>query len=122
MSRIEKVALSRTKKINVELTDEEIAFMSNIFNTIINSDNYDSAMEYLAGINGMSISDIKFIRKVYCFYFADHEEKIIYNNKMKKLKRENRKRGFIDFSAMILITIFIGVIGITLAFLIYNLL
>jgi len=94
--------------------------MANIFNTIINSDNYDTIIEYLAGIHGMSISDIKFIRNVYALYFAPVEDRLIYNNKMKKLRQEKRRRGFIDLSAVISFTYFILVVGITLAVALYN--
>lgn len=124
IDRIEKLALkkSKLKKIDINLTPEEIEFMSKIFNAIINSDDYDITMKYLAGINSLSVSDIKFIRNVYFYYFADNEEKRIYNDKIREIKKANRTRGFIDFSTVITLTIFIGFIGISLAFLIYNLL
>lgn len=122
MTKIEKLALSKTKKTNIELTEEEISFMSHIFNSIINSEDYETTIKYLAGINEMSISDIKFIRNVYNYYFADQDEKNIYKDKMDEIKKEKRKQGFIDLTAVISFTIFVGVVGITLAFLIYNLL
>ena len=122
MTKIEKLALSKTKKTNIELTEEEISFMSHIFNSIINSEDYKTKIKYLAGINEMSISDIKFIRNVYNYYFADQDEKNIYKDKMDEIKKEKRKQGFIDLTAVISFTIFVGVVGITLAFLIYNLL
>ena len=121
IKRIEKFALAKSKKnINFDLTEEEISFMANIFNTIINSDNYDIVIRYLAGIHGMSVSDIKFIRNVYAYYLAPAEDKKIYYNKVKTLKKGNRKRGFIDFSAVLAFTIFLGVVGLTLAVFIYN--
>ena len=66
IDRIEKIALKKSKsnKIDINLTKEEIEFMSNIFNTIINSDDYGVAMRYLAGINELSVSDIKFIKNI----------------------------------------------------------
>lgn len=122
MTKIEKLALSKTKKTTINLTEEEISFMSNIFNSIINSEDYETTIKYLAGINEMSISDIKFIRNVYNYYFADQDEKNIYKDKMDEIKKEKRKQGFIDLTAVISFTIFIVAFGITLAFLIYNLL
>lgn len=122
VSRLEKLASLNSKKVNIDLTDEEISFMSKIFNTIIDSEDYDSMIKYLAGIHGMSVSDIKFIRNVYAFYLASNEEKLIYNNKLKELKKAKRKNGFIDFTAMISFMTFVGVVGITLALFIYNLL
>ena len=120
ITKVERFALSKGKKSDVELTEEEISFMANIFYTIINSDNYDNIIMYLAGIHGMSISDIKFIRNVYAYYIAPDEDKKIYYDKVKSLKNEKRKRGFIDLSAMLAFTIFIGVVGLTLAVFIYN--
>jgi len=122
IGRLRVFALSKIKNVDINsyLTQEEISFMANIFNTIINSDNYDTIIEYLAGIHGMSISDIKFIRNVYALYFAPVEDRLIYNNKMKKLRQEKRRRGFIDLSAVISFTYFILVVGITLAVALYN--
>lgn len=124
IDKIEKLALvkSKSKKIDINLTPEEIEFMSNIFNAIINSDNYSVAMKYLAGINELSVSDIKFIKNIYYYYFADNDEKRIYNDKIRELKKENRTRGFIDFSVVMAFTIFIVFVGISLAVLLYNLL
>lgn len=122
VSRLDKLANLKSKKVNIDLTDDEISFMSNIFNAIIDSDDYEAMIKYLAGIHGMRVSDIKFIRNVYAFYLASNEEKLIYNNKLKELKKEKRKNGFVDLTAFISFMTFVGVVGISLAFFIYNLL
>ena len=121
IKKLEKMPLSKSNIHNINFTAGEIDFMANIFNTIINSDNYDVVTEYLAGVNGMSVSDIKFIRNVYYLYFASREDKKIYNDKVKGLKKEKRRSGFINLSVVLTSTIFIGIVGITLAILIYNL-
>ena len=95
--------------------------MRNIFNIIIDSEDQESVIRYLAGINCMSISDVKFIRTTYYLYFADHDEKMVYNKKMKELKKESQKKGFIDFGMIISFLTLVSVIGITLALYIYNL-
>jgi len=120
VKRLEKLTLSKTKKTPIDLTEDEIKFMSNIFNSIINSDDYESMIKYLAGINSMSISDIKLIKNIYAYYLASRDEKMIYNDKMKQLRKEKNKKGFIDFSVILSITVFICVIGVTLGVLLYK--
>jgi len=90
VKRLEKLTLSKTKKTPIDLTEDEIKFMSNIFNSIINSDDYESMIKYLAGINSMSISDIKLIKNIYAYYLASRDEKMIYNDKMKQLRKEKK--------------------------------
>lgn len=123
MNKLEKLSLIKSKSniSDINLTEEEIDFMRDIFHTIIKADNYDVVIEYLAGTKGMSVSDINFIKNVYFYYLATLEEKLIYSKKMKEVKKIKRKNGFIDTTAMISITIVISVIGITLAFVLYNL-
>lgn len=121
ISKLEKIASCKKGQVNVNLTVEEISFMSNIFNTIINFENYEDIIQYLAGINCMSISDIKFIRNVYYYYYASNDEKKIYNEKMKEVRKVKRKNGFIDFWTVFTGLVLIGVIGIILALYLYNL-
>ena len=95
VNKLDGLVLSKSRKIDVKLSQEEIEFMSNIYNTIINSEDYESTTRYLAGIYGMSISDIKYIRNVYYNKFASKEEKIEYYNKMKTLKKEIEKKDLL---------------------------
>lgn len=122
---IDKVAklilLAKRKNVKEEFTEEEVKFMSSIFNTIINSENYDSVIEYLAGIHCISVSDIKFIRNAYFLHFATKDEKLTYNKKMKQIRNERKKNGFINLSMIVSFIILIGIIGISLALFIYNL-
>lgn len=120
ITKIEKLALSKYNKKDINFTEQEISFMSNIFNTIINSEDYNSIVMYLAAVNGTSVSIIKFIKNIYLKYFADADEKRIYYDKIRELKSENRKKGFIDFSIVITLITFISVIGITIALLMYK--
>jgi len=121
ISKLEKIASCKKGQVNVNLTVEEISFMSNIFNTIINSENYENIIQYLAGINCMSISDIKFIRNVYYYYYASPDEKMIYSEKMQEVRKAKRRNGFIDFGTIFTGVVLIGVIGIFLVLYIYNL-
>lgn len=121
ISKLEKVASCKKGEVNVNLTEEEINFMANIFNTIINSEDYDNTIEYLAGINCMSVSTIKFIRNVYFYYYASKDEKLVYNRKMKEVRKIRRRNGFIDFGTIFTGVVLIGVIGIILALYLYNL-
>ena len=95
--------------------------MKDIFDAILNSDNQDTIIQYLAGIHGLSISDINFIKNIYFHFFATKEEQIEYTKIKKSITKTKRKEGFIDITAMISITIFLSVVGLTLALLIYNL-
>lgn len=121
ISKLERISLSKTKKDNLNLSEEEIKFMKDIFDAILNSDNQESIIEYLSGIHDLSISDIKFIRNVYLHFFATKEELSEYTKIKKGITKARRKEGFIDTTAMISITIFLSVIGLTLALFIYNL-
>lgn len=121
ISKLEKISLSKTKQQNVELTEEERNFMKYIFDSILNSDNQDTIIDYLAKINDLSISDIKFIRNIYLHFYATKEELVEYTKIKNGIKKVKRKEGFIDISAMISITTVISVLGITLAFVLYNL-
>ena len=121
ISKLERLSLSKTKKDNLNLSDEEIRFMKDIFDAILNSDNQDTIIEYLSGIHGLSISDINFIKNVYFHLFATKEEQIEYVKIKKGITKTKRKEGFIDTTAMISITIFLSVVGLTLALILYNL-
>lgn len=107
-------------KVN-SLSSEEIYFMSKIFNRIIDSENYNSSVKYLAGIYGMSITDIELIKDVYAKYYISPEEKNIYDKIQSDLEEEKRKNGFIDLGAIISLSVLVGVIGISLVLFIYNL-
>lgn len=121
ISKLERMSLSKKKNENIEFSEEEKKFMKYIFDSILNSDNQDTIIEYLAKINDLSISDIKFIRNVYLHFFASKEELIEYTKIKNRKTKARRKEGFIDISAMISITTVISVLGITLAFVLYNL-
>lgn len=121
ISKLEKISLSKTKQQNVEFSEEERNFMRYIFDSILNSDNQDTIIDYLAKINDLSISDIKFIRNIYLHFYATKEELLEYTKIKNGIKKVKRKEGFIDISAMISITTVISVLGITLAFVLYNL-
>lgn len=121
ISKLERLSLSKTRKDNLNLSEEEIKFMKNIFDTILNTDNQETIVKYLSGIHGLSISDINFIKNVYFHLFATKEEQLEYTKIKTKNTKIKRKEGFIDTTAMISITIFLSVVGLTLALLIYNL-
>ena len=115
-----KLNLSKREFDKSIFTDNEVEFMSNIYNYIINFEDYDVAMSYLAGIHSVSILQIEQIRKIYYNYFASKEEKIIYSNKIKEINNLRRKEGFVDFSVVISFTTFLFGLGITLALILYN--
>jgi len=121
MSKIITLGLSKTKKTENNLTEDEKNFLSSIFSKISDSEDPEKAMEYLAGIYGITVSQIKLLRNVYYFYLATTEEKIQYNKKNKELQKVRKKEGFIDITAMISIAIVFCVIGLTLAYILYNL-
>ena len=105
----------KSKEIKNNLTQEDINFTSNIFYSILNSEDYDEKIKYLAGIYELSISDIKLIINIYLSHFADKEDKNNYNEKINIKKKESAKQGFIDFSFVIVSTAIICNVGVTLA-------
>ena len=105
----------KNKDIKNNLTQEEIDFINNIFCSVLNSEDYDEKIKYLAGIHEYSISDIKLIINIYLSHFADVEDKKNYNAKIAIKKKENTKQGFIDFSFVIVFTTIISLVGVTLA-------
>lgn len=112
---INKLYSLKNKKSIIDLTQQEIDFMSNIFYSVLNSEDYDEKIKYLAGIHEYSISDIKLIINIYLSHFADVEDKKNYNAKIAIKKKENTKQGFIDFSFVIVFTTIISLVGVTLA-------
>ena len=122
ISKLERLSLYKNKNKNIELSEEEMQFMKFIFDSILNSDNQDNIINYLSGIYGFSVSDIKFIRNAYLHFFASKEELLEYTKVKKSITKVKRKEGFIDVSAMIAIATVISVVSITLALVLYNLL
>jgi len=121
IAKLEGLSLSKNNKKDINLSEEEKNFMGNIFNTILNSDNQETIIEYLAGIYGRSTSDIYFIKNMYFYLLASKEEQLEYSKIKKEKTKARRKEGFIDTTAMISITIFFSVIGLTIALILYNL-
>lgn len=105
----------KVKDIKNNLTQEDIDYITNIFYSILNSEDYDEKIKYLAGIHEYSISDIKLIINIYLLHFADAEDKKNYNEKIKIKKNENARQGFIDFSFVIVSTTIISLVGVTIA-------
>lgn len=83
LTKIEK-AIANGEKL--DFTKEQIEYMANIYNAVVNSSNSKDIIEDLAILNNMSVSDIKFIRNIYFMYYATVEEKNNY------IKRNNKKR------------------------------
>lgn len=117
-----KVNFDITKLKNVNnLSNEEIELIKSIGSYVIDSEDYEAIIRYLADIYGFSVLDIQEFIKVYLDNYAPGDEKEEYQNKIKEINKLKRKEGFVDVSAMISITIFICVVGITLAIVLYNL-
>ena len=115
INKLSNLKNKKSKDIKNNLTQEDINFISNIFYSILNSEDYDEKIKYLAGIYELIISDIKLIINLYVSNIADKEEKKKYKDKITIKKKENAKQGFIDFSFVIVSTAIICVVGVTLA-------
>lgn len=114
---------SKNKIDKTDLTTNEITFMSHIFNTVLDSEDYISTVKYLAGINEMSVSDIKLLIGIYFLKLASHDEKKEYSILKENIRKQNnsKSRGFASISIISSIVILILTFGIYVAYIIYNL-
>lgn len=117
---ISKLYNFKDKKNRIELTQQEINFIRNMFYLVLNSEDYEQKIKYLAGIYEYSISDIKLIINIYLTNFADKEDKKNYNEKIKLIQLENTKNGFVNFGIVLVTTLFIIFSGFVFAILLYN--
>lgn len=115
--------LSKNKIDKADLTTNEITFMSHIFNTVLDSEDYISTVKYLAGINEMSVSDIKLLIRIYFLKLASVDEKKEYSILKENIRKQNnsKSRGFASISIISSIVILILTFGIYVAYIIYNL-
>lgn len=115
--------LSKNKIDKADLTTNEITFMSHIFNTVLDSEDYISTVKYLAGINEMSVSDIKLLIGIYFLKLASVDEKKEYSILKENIRKQNnsKSRGFASISIISSIVILILTFGIYVAYIIYNL-
>lgn len=114
---------SKNKIDKTDLTTNEITFMSHIFNTVLDSEDYISTVKYLAGINEMSVSDIKLLIGIYFLKIASVDEKKEYSILKENIRKQNnfKSRGFASISIISSIVILILTFGIYVAYIIYNL-
>ncbi len=114
---------SKNKIDKTDLTTNEITFMSHIFNTVLDSEDYISTVKYLAGINEMSVSDIKLLIGIYFLKLASPDEKKEYSILKENIRKQNnsKSRGFASISIISSIVILILTFGIYVAYIIYNL-
>lgn len=114
---------SKNKIDKTNLTTNEITFMSHIFNTVLDSEDYISTVKYLAGINEMSVSDIKLLIGIYFLKLASPDEKKEYSTLKENIRKQNnsKSRGFASISIISSIVILILTFGIYVAYIIYNL-
>lgn len=114
---------SKNKIDKTDLTTNEITFMSHIFNTVLDSEDYISTVKYLAGINEMSVSDIKLLIGIYFLKLASPDEKKEYSTLKENIRKQNnsKSRGFASISIISSIVILILTFGIYVAYIIYNL-
>lgn len=115
--------LSKNKIDKADLTTNEITFMSHIFNTVLDSEDYISTVKYLAGINEMTVSDIKLLIGIYFLKLASPDEKKEYSILKENIRKQNnsKSRGFASISIISSIVILILTFGIYVAYIIYNL-
>lgn len=115
--------LSKNKIDKADLTTNEITFMSHIFNTVLDSEDYISTVKYLAGINEMTVSDIKLLIGIYFLKIASPDEKKEYSILKENIRKQNnsKSRGFASISIISSIVILILTFGIYVAYIIYNL-
>lgn len=115
--------LVSNKSLNKDnITNEEYEFMRNIYNFIIDSEDYEVSIKMLAIIHELKESEIKYIRNIYFLYLATKEEKMPYFYMLEQTKKQNRKSmGFVNISIIISFLILILAFGIYLGYILYNL-
>lgn len=118
MEKIRKIEVNKNKDFKSNFNEEDINFMRYVYNNMIESDSYESTNHYLAGIYELSVSDIKYLQKIYYYYFATDEERNLYINPNLQTSKSS---GFVNMSIITSLMILIGSFGILMAFIIYNL-
>lgn len=115
--------LVSNKSLNRDtITNEEYEFMRNIYNSIIDSEDYETSIKMLAIIYKLKESEIKYIKNIYFSYLATKEEKMPYFYMLEQTKKQNRKSmGFANISIIISLLILLLTFGIYLGYILYNL-
>lgn len=115
--------LISNKSLNKDnITIEEYNFMRNIYNFIIDSEDYDTSIKILAIMYDLKESDIKYIRNIYFSYLATKEEKMPYYYMLEQNRKQNKKSmGFVNISIIISLLILLLTFGIYLGYILYNL-
>lgn len=115
--------LVSNKSLNKDnITNEEYEFMRNIYNFIIDSEDYESSIKMLAIIHELKESEIKYIKNIYFSCLATKEEKMPYFYMLEQTKKQNRKSmGFVNISVIISLLILLLTFGIYLGYILYNL-
>lgn len=104
------------------ITDEEYEFMRNIYNFIIDSEDYETSIRTLAIMHELKESEVKQIRNIYFSYLATEEEKAPYYYMMEQTRNQNKKsKGFVNISIIISLLILLLTFGIYLGYILYNL-
>lgn len=119
-NKIDKL-ISKKSLTKDSLSNEEVNFMRNIYNMIVDSEDYDNTVNMLSAVYNMGESDIKYIKNIYFLYFASKEEKDVYLYRKRQINNK-RSRGFANISIIISLFILMLTFGIYLGYILYNLL
>ncbi len=121
MNKINKLVSSKSLAKD-SLTEEEYDFIRMIYNTIIDSEDYEISTKMLSNIYDMKESEVKYLKNVYYLFLATTEEKQAYLYVRNELMNKNRKsRGFANISIIISLLILLITFGIYLGYILYNL-
>lgn len=121
MNKINKLVSSKSLAKD-SLTEEEYDFIRMIYNTIIDSEDYEISTKMLSNIYDMKESEVKYLKNVYYLFLATKEEKQAYLYVRNELMNKNRKsRGFANISIIISLLILLITFGIYLGYILYNL-
>ena len=121
MNKINKLVSSKSLAKD-SLTEEEYDFIRMIYNTIIDSEDYEISTKMLSIIYDMKESEVKYLKNVYYSFLATKEEKKAYLYVRNELMNKNKKsRGFANISIIISLLILLITFGIYLGYILYNL-
>lgn len=118
IERIKKITIKKNSDFKSKFNEQDVKFMSYVYNQMIESDCYEATNNYLAAINELNVSDINYLQKIYYYYFATEEERKLYINPNLQTSKSS---GFANMSIITSLMILIGSFGILVAFILYNL-
>lgn len=117
LEKLRKLSSNRNVK-STDIDEESFKNIHRIYDTVVDSECYDTTIKYLSAINDISVYDLKFIVKFYYDHFASEEERKLY---IEPNYNYSKSEGFANISMISSILLLISTFGILIASILYNL-